>query len=75
MTQETPERPAVRRVVLGLLSDYGSVSQPLLVAMTHDETDAAAWMIRATIDRLEKHGHIYNASGDRTKPRWKVTRP
>jgi len=43
--------------------------------MTHDETDAAAWMIRATIDRLEKHGHIYNASGDRTEPRWKVTRP
>lgn len=75
MIQEESERPPVRRVVLGLLADYGSVTDELLVAMTHAETDAAAWMIRATIGRLEKHGHIYNASGDETRPRWKVTRP
>lgn len=75
MTQETPERPPVRRVVLGLLSDYGTVTDDLLVAATHAETDAAPWMIRATIERLEQHGAIYNASGDATNPRWKVTRP
>ena len=75
MTSETPERPPVRRVVLGLLSDYGSMTDNLLVEAVHAETDAAAWMIRATIQRLEKHGHIYNASGDDTSPRWKVTRP
>jgi len=75
MTSETPERPPVRRVVLGLLSDYGSMTDNLLVEAAHAETNAAAWMIRATIKRLEKNGHIYNASGDDTSPRWKVTRP
>jgi len=75
MTQEEPHRPPVRRVVLGLLSDYGSVTDDLLVAMTHAETDAAAWMIRTTIKRMERHGAIYNTTGDDTAPRWKVTRP
>ena len=75
MTQETPERPPIRRVVLGLLSDYGSVNDDLLVAMTHAETNAGASMIRATIKRMERHGTIYNATGDETRPRWKVTRP
>ena len=73
MTQETPHRPPVRRVVLGLLSDYGSVTDDLLVAMTHAETNAAAWTIRATLKRMERHGTIYNATGDDTRPRWKVT--
>ena len=75
MTQETPERPPIRRVALGLISDYGSVSDDLLVAMTHAETTADAETIRETIDRLERNGTIYNASGDATAPRWKVTRP
>lgn len=75
MTQEEPERPPVRRVVLDKIAEHGSVTDELLVAMTHAETDAAAWMIRATIGRLERHGHIYNATGDESRPRWKVTRP
>jgi len=73
MTSESPERPPVRRVVLGLLSDYGSMTGNLLVEAVHAETNAAAWMIRTTIRRLEQCGHIYNASGDDTDPRWKVT--
>ena len=75
MTQDTPERPSVRRVALGLIDDYGSVTDDLLVAMTHTETTADVETIRETIDRLERNGTIYNASGDATAPRWKVTRP
>lgn len=75
MTQETPERPPIRRVALGLLSDYGIVSGDLLVAMTHAETTADAETIRETIDRLERNGAIYNAAGDDADPDWKVTRP
>ena len=75
MTQETPERPSVRRVALGLIDDYGSVTDDLLVAMTHTETTADVETIRETIDRLERNGTIYNASADATAPRWKVTRP
>lgn len=75
MTQETPIRPPIRRVALGLLSDYGLVSGDLLVAMTHAETGAPAEAIRETIDRLERKGTIYNAAGDADDPEWKVTRP
>jgi len=75
MTQETPHRPPVRKVVLDTLAEYGSIDDDLLVAVTHAETDAAAWMIRTTIKRMERHGVIYNSSGDETSPRWKVTRP
>ena len=75
MTQETTHRPPIRRTVLDLLAEYGSVTDDLLVAATHAHTDAAPWIIRATIDRMERHGHIYNATGDETRPRWKVTRP
>ena len=75
MTQESPERPSVRRVALGLIDDYGSVTDDLLVAMTHTETTADVETIRETIDRLERNGTIYNASADATAPRWKVTRP
>ena len=75
MTQESPERPSVRRVALGLIDDYGSVTDDLLVAMTHTETTADPETIRETIDRLERNGTIYNASADATAPRWKVTRP
>ena len=75
MTQDTPERPSVRRVALGLIDDFGSVTDDLLVAMTHTETTADVETIRETIDRLERNGTIYNASADATAPRWKVTRP
>jgi hypothetical protein len=75
MTQETPHRPPVRKVALDTIAEYGSIDDDLLVAVTHAETDAAAWTIRATIRRLEKCGTIYNASGDDTSPRWKVTKP
>ena len=75
MTEEIPHRPPVRRVIRGLISDYGSVADDLLVAMTHAETDAAPDTIRDVVDALESQGEIYNASGDATAPRWKVTRP
>ena len=75
MTQETPERPPIRRVALGLIDDYGSVTDDLLVAMTHTETTADVETIRETIDRLERNGTIYNVSADATAPRWKLTRP
>jgi len=75
MTQESPERPPVRKVIRETLSEHGSVTDDLLVATVHDKSDAAAWMIRATLDRMEQHGAIYNASGDDTSPRWKLTRP
>jgi hypothetical protein len=70
------ERPPVRRVVRGLLADYGTewgVSTPLLVAMTHVETGAAAWTIRATIDRMERRGEVYDAAGESDASAWKVT--
>ena len=75
MTDEIPHRPPVRRVVVDTLSDAGSVTDDLLVATVHDEADAAPWMIRATIERMERAGVIYNASGDEMDPRWKLTNP
>ena len=74
-TRTVTYRPPIRRVIRGLISDYGSVTDDLLVAMTHAETTADAETIRETIDRLERNGTIYNVSGDATAPRWKVTRP
>ena len=68
-------RPPIRRVIRGLISDYGSVTDDLLVAMTHAETDTAPDTIRDVVEELEANGEIYNASGDATAPRWKVTRP
>ena len=67
-------RPPIRRVIRGLISDYGSVTDDLLVAMTYAETDAAPGTIRDVVSELEADGEIYNASGDATAPRWKVTR-
>ena len=80
MTHDTNDdtvthRPPIRRVIRGLISDYGSVADDLLVAMTHAETDAPPDTIRDVVDALESQGEIYNASGDATAPRWKVTRP
>jgi hypothetical protein len=75
MPDDTAGRPSVRRVVRGLLADYGTVTHPLLVAMTHAEAAAAPWIIRATIKRLESDGEIYNATGDDTRPRWRLTHP
>ena len=73
-TEPVTYRPPVRRVIRGLISDYGSVADDLLVAMTHAETDTAPDTIRDVVDALEADGEIYNASGDATAPRWKVTR-
>ena len=67
-------RPPIRRVIRGLISDYGSITDDLLVAMTHAETNAAPDTIRDVVSELEADGEIYNASGDATAPRWKVTR-
>lgn len=75
MTAETPQRPPVRRVAVGLIDDYGSVTDDLLVAMVHAETGASYDRITQCIDRLERSGTIYNATGDDTRPRWKVTNP
>jgi len=74
MTQEAPTRPPVRRVILDLLAEHGSVTDALLVAATHAETDAAPHLIRETLDQMDRHGTIYNATGDETRPRWKATR-
>ena len=74
-TEPVTYRPPIRRVIRGLISDYGSVADDLLVAMTHAETDATPGTIRDVVDALESQGEIYNASGDATAPRWKVTRP
>ena len=68
-------RPPIRRVIRGLISDYGSITDDLLVTMTYAETDAAPGTIRDVVSELEADGEIYNASGDATAPRWKVTRP
>ena len=73
MTHNTPHRQPIRRVALGLISDYGLVRADLLVCMVHAETDADAASIRETIGRLEKRGEIYNANGDTDDPAWKVT--
>jgi len=62
------DTPSVRRVVLGLISDYGSITHELLVATTHAETDASPSLIRTTIKRLEQTGEIYRVSNV-----WKVT--
>ena len=74
-TEPVTYRPPLRRVIRGLISDYGSVTDDLLVAMTYAETDAAPDTIRDVVDALKSDGEIYNASGDATAPRWKVTRP
>ena len=74
-TERVTYRPPLRRVIRGLISDYGSVADDLLVAMTHAETDTAPGTIRDVVDELEADGEIYNASGDATAPRWKVTQP
>ena len=74
-TEPVTYRPPIRRVICGLISDYGSVADDLLVAMTHAETDTAPDTIRDVVGELEADGGIYNASGDATAPRWKVTRP
>jgi len=73
VTQESPERPPVRRVRLGVGHGDEQVVAHRAVVVEQPEHDAAAWMIRATVERLERHGEIYNASGDATDPRWKVT--
>ena len=75
MTQETPERPPIRRSVRHLLLDYHRVVDDLLVAAVHAETGAGTLAIRATVKRMEKCGEIYNAAGDADAPEWKVTRP
>ena len=75
MTQETPIRPPIRRVALGLISDYGLVNHDLLVSMVHDETGAPAEAIRETIETMQRQGTIYTAAGDADDPEWKVTRP
>ena len=74
-TDTVTYRPPLRRVIRGLISDYGSVTDDLLVAMTHAETDTAPDTIRDVVAELEADGEIYNVSGDATAPRWKVTRP
>jgi hypothetical protein len=76
MTQDTDAsvtyRPPIRRVIRGLLSDYGrpfGVADDLLVSMVHVETDTPPAAIRATLTRLEADGEIYDVRGN-----WKVTR-
>jgi len=70
MTQETPERPPIRRTARDTITEYGSISDDLLVATIHAETDAPVNQIREIIDRMEKHGAIYQAGNS-----WKVTKP
>jgi len=76
MTRDTDApvtyRPPIRRVIRGLLSDYGrpfGVADDLLVSMVHVETDAPPAAIRATLARLEAAGDVYDVCGN-----WKVTR-
>lgn len=71
MTQEAPERPPIRRIVLGLLDDHGSITDDLLVEITHVEAHAAPWIIRATVERMADHGIVQNI-GDDVRPRWEV---
>ena len=73
VTQETPHRPPVRKVALDTIAEYGSIDDDLLVAMTHVETSAAAWTIRATIERMERRGDVYDAAGESDTSAWKVT--
>jgi len=74
MTQESPHRPAVRQSILHFLYDYHRVNEGLLVAAVHAETNAAAWMIRTTLKRMDAHDVIYNA-GSEGAPEWKVAEP
>lgn len=65
-------RPPIRRVIRGLLSDYGrpfGVADDLLVSMVHVETGLRARDIRNVVWELEADGDIYNVRGN-----WKVTR-
>ena len=64
-------KPPVPRRVVHFLYDFHRVSQPLLVAAVHDETDAAAWSIRATIRRLANEETIVN-TGTPDAPVWEV---
>jgi hypothetical protein len=75
MTQETPERPPIRRTVRNILLDFHRVTDDLLVSIVHDETGAGTLAIRATVKRMELQGEIYNATGDADAPEWKVTSP
>ena len=70
MTQETPERPPIRRTARDTITQYGSISDDLLVATIHAETDAPVSMIREIISQMEKHGAIYQVGKT-----WKVTKP
>lgn len=73
MTQETPTRPPIRRSIRHLCIDYHGVADDLLVATVHHETGAAPGTIRATIERMERTGAIYNATGSHRRPYWRVT--
>lgn len=68
-TDTVTYRPPIKRVIRGLLSDYGPVTDTLLVCMTAAEVNATAETIRETVWELEADGEIYNASGS-----WKVMR-
>ena len=70
MTQETPERPPIRRTARDTITEYGSITDTLLVATIHAETDAPVNMIRETINQMEKHGAIYQVGNS-----WRVTKP
>jgi hypothetical protein len=74
MTDELTYEPPVRRVIRGLLSDYRSISDDLLVAMTFHETDAPPPLIRETIANMASDDELENI-GDPTRPRWTVVRP
>ena len=64
----TADTPSVRRVILGLISDYGSIRHDLLIAAAYAETDADLSAVRETVDALEAHGEIYQVGVT-----WKVT--
>lgn len=49
------------------------VSDDLLVASVHAETHAGYGPIRETVDRMQRHGAIYDAGGDRGTV-WRATR-
>lgn len=76
MNDTVTYRPPVRRVIRGLLADYGrqwGVSDDLLVCMVAAEADVTAETVRNTVFELEADGEIYNAAGDADTPAWKVT--
>jgi len=60
MTQETPHRPPVRKVVLATLDEYGSIDDDLLVAVTHAETDGVirAWGFEHKSQAVWDKGHV-----------------